>query len=52
MANKQFIVKHGIDVKRNDGTSSLAIDSGTGATTIGQALQTNSTITAGVKLTV
>ncbi len=52
MASKQFIVKHGMDVKRNDGTSSLSIASDTGNMTVGQALETNSTLTAGGKLTV
>ncbi len=52
MANKQFIVKHGMDVKRTDGTSSLSIASDTGALTMGQALSTTSTIESGAKLTV
>jgi hypothetical protein len=52
MANKQFIVKHGMDVKRTDGISSLSIASDTGALTMGQALNTTSTIESGAKLTV
>ncbi len=52
MANKQFIAKHGIDVQRTDGTSSLSIASDTGAVTMGQALSTTSTIESGAKLTV
>jgi len=52
MANKQFIVKHGMDVKRTDGTSSLSIAADTGALTMGQALNTTSTIESGAKLTV
>ena len=52
MANKQFSVKHGMNVQRDDGQSALDIAKDTGAMTVGHAFATNSTITSGGKLTV